>query len=137
MPKPRKNEKKNPFISRCVRQLVHEEGKEPKAAVGECYGIWDEHKKKDLDVTRANYKFLHFLKGIPPPKDEEMVQCDHCLAYFKYSNYMEEGMGYIKCPNCGRNIDQEGKGAKKCTENANLEKNQSTNNEIQPNEGGE
>ena len=134
MPKPRKNEKKNPFISRCVRQLVHEEGKEPKAAVGECYGIWDAHKKKDYADTVATYKFLQLIKGIPQPKDEYMVHCDHCLSYFDYTKYNEVEMGYIKCPGCGRDIDQEGKAVKKAIEDINLEKNQ---NETESNKGGE
>lgn len=125
MPKPKKNEKKNPFISRCVRQLVHEEGKDPKAAVGECYGIWDEHKKKDFNETVASYKFLQLIKGIPQPIDTNMVHCDHCLTYFDYTKCNEAGMGYVKCPGCGRNIDQTGRSVKKEL------------NTTEPNEGGE
>jgi len=111
MPVPRKDEKRNPFISRCVHELVHGEGKDPKAAVGECYGIWDEHKKKVLDNSSTGYKILQWMKG--QKSSETMVQCEHCLEYFDYTKEKEAGMGYIKCPGCGRNIDQEGKGVKK------------------------
>jgi transcription initiation factor IIE alpha subunit len=111
MPQPKQNEKKNPFISRCVRELVHEEGRDPKQAVAVCYGIWDKHRQKELEAVMANYQFLQWLKGKAP--SQTMVQCDHCLIYFEYTAQPEAGMGYVKCPGCGRNIDQVGKGVKK------------------------
>jgi Putative phage serine protease XkdF len=42
MPEPSKGEKQSDFIGRCVR-MVMGEGKEQKAALGECYGIWRQH----------------------------------------------------------------------------------------------
>ena len=44
MPKPRKNESKRQYMNRCVPMVV-KEGKTPKAAVGQCTGMWAEHKK--------------------------------------------------------------------------------------------
>jgi hypothetical protein len=52
MPKPRKGEKKNDYISRCVREVMGE-GKDQDAALGQCFGMWnDAHKlveKSDMD----------------------------------------------------------------------------------------
>lgn len=45
MPKPQKNEKQNEYISRCVA-VVMKEGKTQKQALGQCYGMWQQSKKK-------------------------------------------------------------------------------------------
>ena len=44
MPKPRKNENKQRYISRCVKQVM-KEGKTQKEALGKCYGMWDTYHK--------------------------------------------------------------------------------------------
>jgi hypothetical protein len=49
MPNPEKNEKRPDYISRCVQMLKHEDPKRPtKECLGQCYGMWDEHKKKKV-----------------------------------------------------------------------------------------
>ena len=46
MPKPNKGESRQVYISRCVQQVKHEEpGKDIKACLGKCYGMWDEYSK--------------------------------------------------------------------------------------------
>jgi len=45
MPKPRKNEKKDEFISRCIEYVVDKEDMKQTQAVAYCYAIWDEDKK--------------------------------------------------------------------------------------------
>lgn len=67
MPKPQENEKKNDFIRRCVHELVHEEGKSPKQAVGMCYGIWNTHEEKTIAE-----KFLAWLRGKPTKSEGEV-----------------------------------------------------------------
>jgi hypothetical protein len=44
MPKPKKNEKKEEFIKRCIPILV-EEGNSKEQAVAICYSMWDNKKK--------------------------------------------------------------------------------------------
>jgi len=59
MPKPRKRESKDEFISRCVEVVMHEgTTSDPKQAVAICYSIWDEHKKKIM----GRY-FRRLIKG--------------------------------------------------------------------------
>ena len=43
MPTPSEGEEQSHFISRCVRQVMGE-GKEQKAALGQCYGVWRQHR---------------------------------------------------------------------------------------------
>lgn len=38
----------------------------------------------------------------------EIVTCQSCLQDFDYTIVKEEGMGYVKCPNCGCYCDQKG-----------------------------
>jgi hypothetical protein len=45
MPNPGKNEKQSEFISRCVPILM-DEGKTQNQALGQCYGVWKQAKKK-------------------------------------------------------------------------------------------
>lgn len=45
MPTPRKGQKKSEFISQCVSKVT-KEGKTPEQALGQCYGMWDQKKKK-------------------------------------------------------------------------------------------
>lgn len=44
MPKPGKAEGKNEFISRCVSQVHGKEGKPMNEALGQCFGIWRQHR---------------------------------------------------------------------------------------------
>jgi len=45
---PRENEDKNNYISRCVKYLMDKEGKSQKQALGQCYGMWREGKRKSI-----------------------------------------------------------------------------------------
>lgn len=55
MPAPRKNEQKDKFISRCIRQVINE-GRESKQAAAICYSIWRESKKeKSLIIKVINH----------------------------------------------------------------------------------
>ncbi|MEK6883703.1 MAG: hypothetical protein AABY22_29010 [Nanoarchaeota archaeon] len=46
MPEIKKNESEKSYISRCVSYLVKEEGKSQQAALGQCYGMYRQAKKK-------------------------------------------------------------------------------------------
>jgi hypothetical protein len=43
MPAVRKGESRNSYVKRAVHQMVHEEGMEPKAAVGRAEGMYNSH----------------------------------------------------------------------------------------------
>ena len=43
MPTPSSGESQSSFVGRCVKQVMGE-GKEQQAALGECYGIWRQHR---------------------------------------------------------------------------------------------
>jgi DNA-directed RNA polymerase subunit RPC12/RpoP len=105
MPKPRKHEKKNDFIRRCIHDLVHNEGKTSDQALGQCYGVWNEHTKKDLQEVLVGTLFLNFLKN---KKETIISQCSKCGHNFNYLNEPEAGMGYVKCPLCGDSVQQPG-----------------------------
>lgn len=47
MPTVKPNEDKNKFISRCVKQMMHE-GKTQQQSLGACYGMWRQHKRKGI-----------------------------------------------------------------------------------------
>ena len=51
MPKPRENESREKFISRCV-PIVVEEGKPQKQAVAICHSIWREDKGGKMTNNR-------------------------------------------------------------------------------------
>lgn len=53
-------------------------------------------KKKNTPESR-NYK-----------NASNWVTCSNCKTIFDYVSYKETGMGYVKCPSCGGNVDQEG-----------------------------
>jgi hypothetical protein len=47
MPKPRPNESRGDYISRCVQQVRHEEpGKPIKECLGKCYGMFKQYSSK-------------------------------------------------------------------------------------------
>lgn len=41
-------------------------------------------------------------------KDTSLTICSNCLKQFNYNTIPESGIGYVKCPNCGQFVDQEG-----------------------------
>ena len=45
MPKPKRDETKNEYIARCVKE-VRKEGKNIDQALAQCYGMWKEFEKK-------------------------------------------------------------------------------------------
>jgi hypothetical protein len=46
MPEPKPNESQKAYVSRCIAHLVKNEGKTQKQAAGQCYGMYDQMKKK-------------------------------------------------------------------------------------------
>jgi hypothetical protein len=63
MPTPRKGEKQNKFMSRCVSDIVHE-GKDQKQAVAICYSLWSEHEKAEM----ASEDYIHVEMEEKEPK---------------------------------------------------------------------
>lgn len=47
MPSPREGESQNEFHSRCMSQLVDDEGKDQDQANAICYSIWEDEKKSE------------------------------------------------------------------------------------------
>ena len=46
-PIPNDSEKRPEFISRCVRELKHEDSdRSTNECLGQCYGVWESHKEK-------------------------------------------------------------------------------------------
>jgi hypothetical protein len=73
MPEPRDGEKQTAFISRCVKQVMGE-GKEQKAALGECYGIWRQKhptNKLFLDVYKQTVQGVHQQTAIGNENDRK------------------------------------------------------------------
>ena len=62
MPTPRKKEKKNKFISRCISQVV-DEGKDSKQAQAICFSLWENRKKKSKST------FSKFVARLANDKD--------------------------------------------------------------------
>jgi len=46
MPKPKKGESKNHYISRAVRYMIEKEGLTQQHALGKAYGMWEYYKRK-------------------------------------------------------------------------------------------
>jgi hypothetical protein len=46
MPAVKKGEKQSEYVSRCVAYVVKNEGLDQKAALGKCYGMYKQSKKK-------------------------------------------------------------------------------------------
>jgi hypothetical protein len=59
MPTPRKGEKKNKFMSRCISDVMGE-GKEQKQAIAICFSLWSEHEKAEVQELLAEID--NFLK---------------------------------------------------------------------------
>lgn len=105
MTKPRKGEGKNEFISRCVSQLIKEEGREQKQALAICYSYW---RRKDESIEESIDKFLideHFMSrptghqypGAPSTATE--MRCNECGKKFKKK--LGRNTFEVKCPKCG------------------------------------
>ena len=54
MPKPRKGEKRNKFMSRCISDVIGE-GKDQKQAVAMCFSMWTENS----EVIMASEDYIH------------------------------------------------------------------------------
>jgi hypothetical protein len=52
MPKPKKGEKEEQFIPRCIKMLQEEENKSHKESVGQCFGIWENHRKDNKEDNK-------------------------------------------------------------------------------------
>lgn len=104
MPKPKKHEKKNDFIRRCVHELVHAEGRKPKEAVAVCYVYWNEHAKKALVQIKSELMFYKFLKGVDTTT--VLAVCGRCGYVIDYTAHKEAKMDTIKCPSCKKEITQ-------------------------------
>ena len=53
MPYPNKGEKRGDYISRCVREVRHEDPKKPiKECLGKCYGMWRQKKPGDSSTEK-------------------------------------------------------------------------------------
>lgn len=105
MPSPKKHEKKNNFIRRCIHELVHSEGKEPQQALAICYTYWNDRAKKGLDEARAELQFYHFIKG--QSTEVILAVCPKCGLVLDYTAHKEAGSGHIKCPSCQQEVTQE------------------------------
>jgi hypothetical protein len=58
MPEPKAGESQNNFIARCV-PIVMDEGNTQDQALGKCYGIWRQSKKKSLiEISKKLIKKL-------------------------------------------------------------------------------
>lgn len=67
---------------------------------------------KFLIHPEAVEKAISFLERYRVNRDKldsrKKVECSACGAEFYYDDLPESGMGWVKCPNCGAHIDQEG-----------------------------
>lgn len=57
-------------------------------------------------TCEASFSYVHDGEC---EKAGEEIECQGCKKPVKYADIPEAGMGYIKCPNCGKSIDQTGK----------------------------
>lgn len=55
---PKKNEKKQDYINRCVKFLIEKENKKPDQARAQCENMWNEDKKKKKG--KADIKLFDF-----------------------------------------------------------------------------
>ena len=49
MPEIKKGERKNKYISRCVKFVIDKEGKTQDQALGKCYGMWKNKKESHIE----------------------------------------------------------------------------------------
>ena len=98
MPKPKPNESQADFVSRCIPYLIRE-GKHPntpdgrKAAAGECYGIYRNKSKDDVNESiedlkseiKDNREELEYLK-------QEMEDRQAQIGYLEHKINEKEGL---------------------------------------------
>jgi hypothetical protein len=82
MPKPKKKEKKNKYISRCISAVRHE-GTGQKQAVGKCYGMWDYYKKES-----RIYDFETFINE----GRKEKLEIDKTIKKMKREDQLKSGI---------------------------------------------
>jgi len=102
MPRPKAGEEKDAYISRCVSQLIKDEGKEQKQALAICFSMWERRDEDtSIDGTMEKYLTEHFYsqKGPghkwPMPDKRIGMKCMECGKKFKSSC-----KGEPKCPRC-------------------------------------
>lgn len=54
MPKPLKNETKKDYISRCVKYMIDEEGREQKQALAICFSMWDKEHVNESTINHMD-----------------------------------------------------------------------------------
>ena len=64
---------------------------------------WTDFAKDEGEYVCGNSKCVKF------PSSPELTVCQGCKASFQYEDIFEASMGYVKCPNCGKFVDQTGK----------------------------
>jgi len=113
MPKPNPGEEKNHYISRCVEQLIKEEGYKQDQALAICYRYWSRDRIKEclddklsvkeaLDKeyqTKAD-KLLKYLKKDKKNKSTSGWECKECGKKFKTTAAVEKA-SMDGCPKCG------------------------------------
>jgi len=102
--------------------------KSPWSKSVELWSVWEAHCKESTtvdDIARFDKQtfkelfeieldeyvkdYLHCLDMEHVVEHEShMITCSKCNTEFDYNSISEAGMGYVKCPNCGISIDQEG-----------------------------
>ena len=68
MPKIKPKEKESDYVSRCVSYVMKNEGLSQKAAVGKCFGMYKQSKKKKQtkgDASEPNFDDEQFIIDIP------------------------------------------------------------------------
>jgi len=97
----RDREKREKLDQRCFPPVVQNIEKDSEPNI---------QQKTDEDVTDDKKKGTPESKNYKNSKLTGMIiVCQRCKEEISYLDEQEKGMGYIACPNCGANINQEGK----------------------------
>ena len=68
MPKPRRNESRKDFMTRCIPYVMKEGGhKDSKKAAGKCGGIYDSYKAKAEEIRKEDEEVKENVKKAKPP----------------------------------------------------------------------
>ena len=103
MPRPKSQENKNDFMKRCIPEVMHE-GRENKAAVAKCFGIWGTHNKIG-DTSEQEYRRKH-KKSYEVNDESKSYQIDEETETNRDHNkksYGENNYGYDRDHNDGKN----------------------------------
>lgn len=101
MPKPKAGEEKNAYISRCVSQLMKDEGKEQEQALAICFSYWErKDEDRSIDIVMEKYLTEHFAaygggRGDKPTN----MKCMECGK--KFTKKIGKNTVEVKCPKCG------------------------------------